>query len=200
MTNVGFCGSGTNPIGRGGLNPAIRRNMIRFSATVPRNDGLPCDLSGDDVPKRPSSSRYFGRTHRWRETASSRRSPGKQVPLLEAAPFTVYDLDATDGSLRWKHVICGNPEEANCELDQKDPTQIFSSPAVFGGLIFLGHTAGADGYRGAIEALDARSGTQRWRFEVDPILDANGHSIRDRRGHSHFQLSGLGCLFSAPLG
>jgi hypothetical protein len=58
-------------------------------------------------------------------------------------------------------------------------------------LIFLGHTAGADGYRGAIEALDARSGTQRWRFEVDPILDANGHSIRDRRGHSHFQLSGL---------
>jgi polyvinyl alcohol dehydrogenase (cytochrome) len=101
-----------------------------------------------------------------------------------AAGKTVYDLDATDGSLRWKHVICGNPEEANCELDQDDPTQIFSSPAVFGGLIFIGHTAGADGYRGAIEALDARSGTQRWRFEVDPILDANGHPIRDRRGHS----------------
>ena len=79
----------SNPIGRGGLNPAIRRNMIRISATVPRNDRLPCDVSGDDVPERPSSSRDFGRTHRWRETDSSRRSPGKQVTLLEAAPFDV---------------------------------------------------------------------------------------------------------------
>jgi polyvinyl alcohol dehydrogenase (cytochrome) len=101
-----------------------------------------------------------------------------------AAGKTVYDLNAADGSLVWKHVICGNPEQPNCEADPNDPTQIFSSPAVFGDLIFLGHTAGADGYRGAIEALDARDGAQRWRFEVDPILDANGHPILDRRGHA----------------
>jgi outer membrane protein assembly factor BamB len=50
--------------------------------------------------------------------------------------------------------------------------------------VFLGHTAGADGYRGAIEALDATDGAQRWRFEVDPILDANGHPILDQRGHA----------------
>ncbi|HEY2527193.1 MAG TPA: PQQ-binding-like beta-propeller repeat protein, partial [Xanthobacteraceae bacterium] len=101
-----------------------------------------------------------------------------------AAGKTVYDLNAVDGSLRWKHVICGNPEQPNCEADPNDPTQIFSSPAVFGGFVFLGHTAGADGYRGAIEALDATKGAQRWRFEVDPILDANGHPILDQRGHA----------------
>ena len=50
--------------------------------------------------------------------------------------------------------------------------------------MFLGHTAGADGYRGAIEALDATDGAQRWRFEVDPILDANGHPILGHRGHA----------------
>jgi outer membrane protein assembly factor BamB len=34
-----------------------------------------------------------------------------------AAGKTVYDLNAVDGSLRWKHVICGNPEQPNCEAD-----------------------------------------------------------------------------------
>src|SRR5215467_8213130 len=32
-----------------------------------------------------------------------------------AAGKTVYSLDARDGSLLWKRVICGNPEEQNCE-------------------------------------------------------------------------------------
>ena len=40
--------------------------------------------------------------------------------------------------------------------------------------MFIGHTAGAIGYRGAIEALDAGNGSQRWPFEVDPILNAKG--------------------------
>lgn len=95
-----------------------------------------------------------------------------------AAGKTVYDLKAADGSLVWKHVICGNPDEPDCEQDLHDPTQIFSSPAVSGGLVFIGHTVnGVTGYRGAIEALDAATGAQRWRFEVDPILDAQGNVI-----------------------
>lgn len=97
---------------------------------------------------------------------------------------TVYKLNARNGSLRWKHVICGNPEEPNCASDPSDPTQIFSSPAVFEDLVFIGHTAGAEGYRGAIEALDARDGVERWRFEVDPVLNAKGEPILDRRGHA----------------
>lgn len=101
-----------------------------------------------------------------------------------AAGKTVYSLEARTGSLLWKHVICGNPDVPNCSTDAQDPTQIFSSPAVFDGKVFLGHTAGGAGYRGAIEALDARTGEQRWRFEVDPILDARGKPVLNSRGYS----------------
>ncbi len=88
---------------------------------------------------------------------------------------TLYSLNAKDGSLRWKHVICGNPDVANCASDAKDPTRIFSSPAVFDGLIFVGHTAdGVVGYRGGFEAIDAATGKLTWRFEVDPKLNSQG--------------------------
>ena len=88
---------------------------------------------------------------------------------------TVYSLNARDGSLLWKRVICGNPDNENCESDPKDPNQVFSSPAVSHGLIFLGHSVdGAEGYRGGFEALDAQTGEIRWRFEVDPVLDPQG--------------------------
>ncbi len=101
-----------------------------------------------------------------------------------AAGKTMYSLEARTGALLWKHVICGNPDAADCSRDSGDPTQIFSSPAVFDGKVFIGHTAGETGYRGAIEALDARTGEQLWRFEVDPILDSAGNPILDVRGYA----------------
>src|SRR5213593_1573307 len=38
---------------------------------------------------------------------------------------TMYCLNAADGSLVWKKVICGNPDVPNCEADDTDPTRIF---------------------------------------------------------------------------
>lgn len=85
---------------------------------------------------------------------------------------TLYSLNATDGSLRWKQVICGNPEAPNCSSDANDPTRIFSSPALFGGLLFIGHTVdGVAPYRGGFEAIDAATGKIRWRFEVDTSVN-----------------------------
>ncbi|MFM0140208.1 outer membrane protein assembly factor BamB family protein [Caballeronia grimmiae] len=92
-----------------------------------------------------------------------------------AAGKTLYSLNAKDGSLRWKRVICGNPDSPNCASDQKDPTRIFSSPAVFENKVFVGWTAdGVAGYRGGFAAIDSETGRIQWRFEVDPILAANG--------------------------
>ena len=53
---------------------------------------------------------------------------------------TMYCLNAADGSLVWKKVMCGNPEVPNCEADDNDPTRIFSSPAVFKHKVFFGVT------------------------------------------------------------
>src|SRR5438445_8205416 len=92
---------------------------------------------------------------------------------------TVYCLNAADGSLVWKKVICANPEAPNCESDAADPTRIFSWPAVSKRRVYIGHTTdGTNGYRGSIVELNARTGKLRRRFEVDPMLDAGGNPVR----------------------
>jgi outer membrane protein assembly factor BamB len=91
---------------------------------------------------------------------------------------TLYALNAKDGSLRWKRVICGNPDFIACAFNPLDPTRIFSSPAVFGGLVFVGHTVdGVNHYRGGFEAIEAATGRLRWRFEVDPKFNSRGQVI-----------------------
>jgi polyvinyl alcohol dehydrogenase (cytochrome) len=96
---------------------------------------------------------------------------------------TLYALNARTGSLRWKRIICGNPDDPNCLVDQSDGLRIFSSPAVYGGLVYVGTTAdGQQGYRGAFYAIDARTGKEQWHFEVDPVLGANGNPILNKNG------------------
>jgi outer membrane protein assembly factor BamB len=91
---------------------------------------------------------------------------------------TLYALNAKDGSLRWKRVICGNPDFFACAFNPLDPTRIFSSPAVFGGVVFVGHSVdGFNGYRGGFEGIDAATGKLLWRFETDPKLNSQGQVI-----------------------
>jgi polyvinyl alcohol dehydrogenase (cytochrome) len=95
-----------------------------------------------------------------------------------AAGKALYNVCAADGGVRWKRMICGNPDDPNCAADPNDPTRIFSSPAIFDGTIFLGSTVDrTDGYRGGFVALDAKAGEMRWRFEIDPLVDAHGRVI-----------------------
>jgi len=90
---------------------------------------------------------------------------------------TLYSLNARNGKLRWKRVVCGNPDALNCTADTRDPNRIFSSPAIFDGLVFVGHTVdGANGYRGGFEAIDAATGELRWRFEIDPKMNSQGQA------------------------
>ena len=96
---------------------------------------------------------------------------------------TLYCLNASTGKLIWKRVLCGNPDDASCDRDQNDPALIFSSAAVTMGLVIVGVSVdGAHGYRGGIVAVDAATGAMKWRFEVDPILDANGNPALDAQG------------------
>lgn len=98
-----------------------------------------------------------------------------------SAGRTMYALNRNNGHLRWKHVICGNPDDPHCRTDAADSSRIFSSPTIHHGKIFVGITNdGQDGYRGAILAIDRDTGAERWRFEVDPVLDSHGNPIPGR--------------------
>jgi polyvinyl alcohol dehydrogenase (cytochrome) len=97
---------------------------------------------------------------------------------------TLYCLEAATGRLIWKRVLCGNPDDASCDQDDNDPALIFSSAVVTGGLVIVGVSVdGANGYRGGIVAVDAANGEMKWRFEVDPFLDANGNPALDAMGN-----------------
>jgi outer membrane protein assembly factor BamB len=108
---------------------------------------------------------------------------------------TVYALKASDGTLLWKKVICGRPEQTDCASDANDPTQVLSSPAVFDGKLFFGaDTGGVEfdiPYRGGFVALDAKTGHLIWRFEVDRRIDRRGHldGVQNR---------GCGNVWSSP--
>lgn len=108
---------------------------------------------------------------------------------------TLYSVKASDGTLLWKRVICGRPEETACASDPGDPVQILSSPAIFDGKVFFGVDTGGVSfgipYRGGFVALDANNGEPIWRFEVDPVLDAQGRVTGG-------QNRGCGNVWSSP--
>ena len=114
-----------------------------------------------------------------------------------AAGKTLYSLNAKDGSLRWKRVVCGNPDEPDCTSDANDPSQIFSSPAVFEGMVFVGSVPNANHYRGGFAAFDSETGAMRWRFEVDPILGANGQPLLVNGHVAGGQNRGCGSVWSS---
>jgi polyvinyl alcohol dehydrogenase (cytochrome) len=80
-----------------------------------------------------------------------------------AADANVYALAARNGTVSWK-VSLGNPDTA------VEGAHVWSSPAVFDGTVFVGKASHIDApcVRGAVFALDARTGTQKWRFDVLP--------------------------------
>jgi len=139
-----------------------------------------CDGAIQPIPARcpggPSSPADRAETDGGLITSSATVVGGR---VYFAGGKTIYCLNAADGSLVWKQVICGNPDAVDCASDANDPTRIFSSPAVFKHRVIVGTTPdGANGYRGGIVALDSRTGRQRWRFEVDPVVDINGKPVR----------------------
>jgi outer membrane protein assembly factor BamB len=75
---------------------------------------------------------------------------------------TLYKVQATNGTIIWKHILCGNPEEPDCSTDTADPAQILTSPAVLGNRVFVGIDLGGNAYgqpyRGAFVAVDASTG------------------------------------------
>ena len=76
---------------------------------------------------------------------------------------TLYALRADDGKERWKH-------EVGRRGDDKDPSEIESSPVVADGMVLFGtdvHNSGK-GEPSAVIALDSANGTERWTTVTAP--------------------------------
>ncbi len=80
-----------------------------------------------------------------------------------AADANVYALRARDGTPVWKTSL-GDPDTS------VEGAHVWSSPAVFDGTVYVGKASHLDApcVRGALFALDAATGAQKWRFNVLP--------------------------------
>jgi hypothetical protein len=64
-------------------------------------------------------------------------------------------------------------------------------------MVFVGWTPGAKHYRGGFAAFDSETGAMRWRFEVDPILGANGQPLLVNGHVAGGQNRGCGSVWSS---
>jgi polyvinyl alcohol dehydrogenase (cytochrome) len=72
---------------------------------------------------------------------------------------TMYGLDATTGKEIWSH-------DVNPGGDEKDPSEIETSPVVVDGMVIFGWDVHNEpGHRVGVRALDAASGKVRWTFD-----------------------------------
>ncbi|MDP9181350.1 MAG: PQQ-binding-like beta-propeller repeat protein [Actinomycetota bacterium] len=95
------------------------------------------------------------------------RVEGRDLLYFGAGPV-LYALDARTGRRVWSRAYNRSLPVATT------PVEIESSPAVYGGVVYVGlntHNRPASetgGEPGALLAVDARTGRDRWRFEPDP--------------------------------
>jgi outer membrane protein assembly factor BamB len=99
------------------------------------------------------------------------KSAAHPALVIFGGGYTLYALRAGTGKLYWQHDYTGAPKRK--PNPSKDPTRIFSSPAVVGSQVLFGTTNdGEDGYHGYFASADLRTGKPQWVFETD--VDADG--------------------------
>ena len=95
--------------------------------------------------------------------------------------YTLYALDADNGSLVWSHEYTGRPDLPADPIH--DGTRIFSSPVVYRGTVFIGvDVDGTPGYRGYVVAASVNTGSPVWELQTD--TDATGQFLNDGCGNS----------------
>ena len=104
---------------------------------------------------------------------------GNRDLLIFGGGYTLYALDASNGSLAWKQPYTGLPEQAPDPVH--DEARIFSSPVVVGDKVLFGVTSdGQNGHRGYFVIANLSDGSLVKRFETD--VDGSGNIINDGCG------------------
>ena len=111
----------------------------------------------------------------WFESAAGARP----ALVIFGGGYTLYALNATDGSVYWEHDYTGRPDRAP-EPDV-DGTRIFSSPVVDDGIVLFGvDVDGAAGYAGYLVGASLATGDPVWEYQTD--ANAEGQVLDDGCG------------------
>jgi outer membrane protein assembly factor BamB len=85
--------------------------------------------------------------------------------LFVGGGMTMYSLDAATGELLWQ--FDAGTGCTNCD-SRTERNEIESSPAVFEGVVYFGMDINDTGFaKGGFYAVDARTGTLRWYFDLE---------------------------------
>jgi outer membrane protein assembly factor BamB len=107
-------------------------------------------------------------------------SGGRPDLVIFGGGYTLYALNAADGSLFWKHAYTGRPDLP--PNPSGDDTRIFSSPAVVGHtVLFSADADGSTGFRGYLVGADLATGNPLWTRELD--VDSSGQVLNDGCGN-----------------
>jgi alcohol dehydrogenase (cytochrome c) len=84
----------------------------------------------------------------------------------------LVSVDAATGRERWRHAV---RETEDFDRTTQKAGAIIAPPLFVKGLVITGSNGGDAAYRGHLVAVDARDGTERWRFNVVPGPGEKGH-------------------------
>jgi polyvinyl alcohol dehydrogenase (cytochrome) len=104
---------------------------------------------------------------------------GNRPPLvIFGGGYTLYALNAVDGTLVWEHDYTGRPDLPPSPA--ADGTRIFSSPVVVDGKVIVGIDPNGQGYGGYVVAASLATGDPVWQFQTD--VDQTGNILNDGCG------------------
>ncbi len=113
----------------------------------------------------------------WFEPASANRP----ALVIFGGGYTLYALEARNGSMYWTHTYSGLPGPLEPNVDD---SRIFSSPVVVGNDVIFGvDVDGQPGSAGYVVAADLDTGDPVWEFQTDvatpggPVLDDSCGSV-----------------------
>ena len=81
--------------------------------------------------------------------------------FVAGASGTITAIDAETGKRGWTHTLTPDPAHGR-------PAIISSAPSYASGIVLVSISGGDSGRRGGLSALDARTGTEMWRFYAIP--------------------------------
>jgi polyvinyl alcohol dehydrogenase (cytochrome) len=150
----------------------LETGKLRWKTKVASQDGVH-PYPGEN-PRDISSDGGLITSSAWYQPASGSRPP----LVIFGGGYTLYALDANNGTVYWKQIYSGRAGKPDPDTDD---TRIFSSPVVSDGLVLFGvDVDGQSNSKGYIAAASLATGEPVWEYQTD--VNSKGQVLNDGCG------------------